>query len=267
LGYKEFCEKLYPFMDTLQADAEISLLLESVGFSKKDFLLGKKLSSQNIEKISFLIQKRISEKIPIQQLIGYSYFMGEKFIVNEHVLIPRPETEILVQEITKLKGQKILDIGTGSGCIAIMSKKITGISVSACDISKKALKTAQINAQNLCVNVDFIHSDLFSNISEKFDIIVSNPPYIPLSKMSDLEEIVLKEPHAALFAPDEKGIEFYKKIIEQSSSYLNEKGHVAFEAGLGQSKYIIQILEQNGFLNIRTIKDLSGIERIIIAQI
>ena len=254
-------------MDVLQADAEISLLLDSVNFSKKDFLLGKELSSENLSKINFLIKKRITEKIPMQQLVGYSYFMGEKFIVNEHVLIPRPETELLVQEITELKGRKILDIGTGSGCIAIMTQKITGMVVSACDISQKALEIAQINAQNLCANVEFIHSDLFSNISGKFDIIVSNPPYIPLSEMPNLqEEVALKEPHSALFASDENGIEFYKKIIEKSHQYLNEAGHVAFEAGMGQYKYIVQILEQNQFCNIRVIKDFSGIERIIIAQ-
>ena len=254
-------------MDVLQADAEISLLLDSVGFSKKDFLMGNNLSSENLEKINLLIKKRITEKIPMQQLIGYSYFMGEKFIVNENVLIPRPETELLVQEITKLKGDKILDIGTGSGCIAIMAQKIAGMVVSACDISKQALETAQTNAQNLGVNVEFIHSDLFSNISGKFDVIVSNPPYIPLSEMSNLqEEVALKEPHSALFAPDEKGIEFYEKIIEQSEKYLNAGGFLAFEAGIGQYKYIVQILEQNGFCNIQVIKDLSGIERIIVAQ-
>lgn len=266
LKYKELCEKLYPFVDKVQADAEINLLLDSVEFSKKDFLLGKELSSENFIKINFLIEKRIDEKIPIQQLIGYSYFMGEKFIVNENVLIPRPETELLVQEVTKLKGKKILDIGTGSGCIAIMTQKITGMMVVACDISKKALETAQKNAKNLSAEIEFIHSDLFLNISDKFDIIVSNPPYIPISDLPDLQEEVLKEPHNALFASDKKGIEFYEKIIEQSCKYLNSKGYVAFELGMGQYKDIEAIFEQNKFYNIKIMKDLSNIERIIIAQ-
>jgi len=267
LEYKKLCEKLYPLMDTLQADAEISLLLDSVGFSKKDFFIGNKLPSQALEKINFLIEKRIKEKTPVQQLIGYSYFMGEKFIVNEHVLIPRPETELLVQEIVSLSAEKILDIGTGSGCIAIMSQKLTGIVVSACDISEKALEVSQINAKNLCVEVDFIHSDLFSNISGKFDVIVSNPPYIPMSELPNLEaEVALKEPHLALFASDEKGIEFYQKIIEQSHKYLNVGGYLVFEMGIGQYKDIKEILEANNFYNIKVTKDLSGIERIVTAQ-
>lgn len=255
-------------MDTLQAGAEISLLLDSVGFSKKDFLLGNELSDKNLAKILSLIEKRIKERIPIQHLIGYSYFMGEKFIVNEHVLIPRPETELLVQEISKLSGKKLLDIGTGSGCIAVMLQKITGMVVIGCDISQKALETAHMNAKNLGANVDFVHSDLFSNIPEKFDVIVSNPPYIPMRELSNLqEEVALKEPHLALFAPDEKGIDFYKKIIEQSCQHLNKGGSLAFEMGIGQYKDITKILEQNSFSNIKVIKDLSGVERIVIAKI
>lgn len=254
-------------MDTLQAEAEISLFLDSVGFSKKNFFLGQELPLKDLEKINFLIEKRIKEKIPVQQLIGYSYFMGEKFIVNEHVLIPRPETELLVQEIIALPAKKILDIGTGSGCIAIMSQKNTGMVVSACDISEKALATAKINAKNLGADVDFIHSDLFSNISGKFDVIVSNPPYIPISELPNLQtEVALKEPHLALFAPDEKGIEFYKKIIEQSHQFLNIDAYLAFEIGIGQHQDIKEILDINDFCNIKIIKDLAGIERIIIAQ-
>lgn len=254
-------------MDTLQAEAEISLLLESVGFSKKDFFLGHELPVEDLEKINFLIEKRIKEKTPVQHLIGYGYFLGEKFIVNEHVLIPRPETELLVQEVIALQGKKILDIGTGTGCIAIMLQKMTGMAVSACDISEKALETAKKNAENLGAEVNFIHSDLFTNILEKFDIIVSNPPYIPMSELENLQaEVAFKEPHLALFAPDEKGIEFYKKIIEQSSKCLKAGGYLAFEIGIGQHEDIKKMLEMNDFDNIKVIKDLSGIERIIIAQ-
>ncbi len=254
-------------MHVLQADAEISLLLDSFEFSKKDFLLGHELPVEILENINFLLEKRIKEKIPMQYLVGYSYFMGEKFIVNEHVLIPRPETELLVEAVSKLPEKSILDIGTGSGCIAIMAQKITGMAVSACDISEKALEIARINAKTLCKKVEFIHSDLFSNISDKFDIIVSNPPYIPKGELPNLQaEVALKEPHLALFTSDEKGIEFYEKIIEQSQNYLNKKGYLAFEIGIGQSQNIVQILEHNEFVNIQILKDLSGIERIIIAQ-
>lgn len=254
-------------MGSLQAEAEISLLLDIIGFSKKDFLLGHDLSSEHLEKINFLIEKRISEKIPMQYLVGYSYFMGEKFQVDDNVLIPRPETELLVEAVSKLQAKKILDIGTGTGCIAIMLQKITGMVVFASDISEKALEVANINATNLGAKVEFIHSDLFSNISGKFDVIVSNPPYIPRSELPNLQvEVALREPHLALFASDEKGIEFYEKIIEQSKNYLNKHGYLAFEVGIDQSKNVSQIFEQNGFCNIQILKDFSGIERILIAQ-
>jgi len=254
-------------MDNLQAEAELALLLESKNFSKKDFLLGKKLPQKDAEKINLLIEKRVKERIPMQHIVGYSYFMGEKFLVNEHVLIPRPETELLVEEISKIQGKTLLDIGTGSGCIAIMCKKITGIKTIACDISEKALEIARKNAENLNVEIEFVQSDLFENITGKFNIIASNPPYIPLSQMPKMTpEVAKKEPHHALFTKDEKGIEFYEKIISQSSDYLKKDGFLVFELGINQAKIVCELLKNKGFDNINMIKDLSGIERIIIAQ-
>lgn len=254
-------------MELSQAEAELNLILESVGFSKKDFLLGKELSEENAQKIVEIIEKRTKERIPVQYLLGYGYFMGEKFTVTPDVLIPRPETELLVQKVIGLQGENILDIGTGSGCIAIMAQKLSNKDVWACDISPKALEIAQLNAKSLNAKVKFVQSDLFSNITEKFDIIVSNPPYIALSTMPELQkEVQLHEPHLALFANDAEGVEFYKRIIEQSKNHLHAGGHIAFEIGIGQALSISEMLEQNDFKNIEIIKDLSKIERIIIAQ-
>ncbi len=254
-------------MDIHQAEAEFNLFLESVDFAKKDFLAGKILSPEKITKISNLINIRLEKNIPIQYLLGYAYFMGEKFFVTEDVLIPRPETELLVQKVIEFKGKTVLDIGTGSGCIAIMIKKLSEKEVTACDISKKALEIAVKNAKNLHAEVNFIESNLFENISGKFDIIVSNPPYIPMKTMFELQkEVIGHEPHLALFAEDEEGVEFYKKIIEKAPLYLNKGGYLCFEIGINQSDSIIKMLAGSGFNDIICIKDLNKIERIVTAK-
>lgn len=250
-------------IEKLQAEAELNLILESINFSKKDFLIGKTLQKEQTQKITNITNKRTEEKIPVQHILGYSYFMGEKFIVSPDVLIPRPETELLVEETLKLKGETVLDIGSGSGCIAIMLAKLSNKKVASCDISKKALCVAEQNANNLGAKVDFIHSDLFENIEKKFDIIVSNPPYIPHSE--NLAPEVNKEPHLALFA-DNNGLAIYEKIITQAPQYLNKGGYIAFELGIHQHEKVSKMLEESEFSNITIIKDYSGIERIITAN-
>jgi len=250
-------------MPISQAKAELSLVLEHVGLSFKDFLLGKEIYSDDLSKINSFIERRVSNREPIQQILGYGYFMGEKFIVSQDTLIPRPETEILVEEVSKLSGDKILDIGTGTGCIAIMLQKINKKTVFACDISQKALEIAKLNAKKLNADVVFFHSDLFEKNTQQFDIIVSNPPYIPFC--TDLSEEVLKEPHSALFAND-NGLYFYKKIINEAPKYLFSGGFLAFEIGYNQAEQIKNILEENNFSNIKIIKDLSKKDRVVIAK-
>lgn len=264
MNYKGFLSQLQTIVPHNQARAELSLIFEYFGLTLKDFLLEKSIKENILNSIQNIITKRINDREPIQYILGHAYFMDEKFIVSPDTLIPRPETEILVEEVCKLPADKILDIGTGTGCIAIMIQKITKKSVIATDINKKALEIAKKNAKNLNTQVDFIHSNLFENIFQKFDIIVSNPPYIPFD--TALEEEVLKEPHNALFA-DEQGLYFYKKIIQNAPQYLNLKGILAFEIGHNQADYIKEFLIQNNFSNIKIIKDLSGFDRIIMAQI
>ena len=209
---------------------------------------------------------------PLQYILNTSEFMGEKFFVNENVLIPRPETELLVRkviDIAKLiQNPKILDIGTGSGCIPIIVKKhISCSNIYSCDISDDAIKVAEFNAKNINTNINFIKSDLFNNIDTKFDIIVSNPPYIPPQEKNYIQKEVTFEPDTALYTNDDKGIEFYEKIIADSHKFLNKNGYICFEIGINQSELVKKIFMDYNFTKIEIIKDLDNIDRVIFARI
>ena len=257
---------------------EAKLILEAVsGLSTDKIILGYEI--KNIDKIIEIAVKRAKTKAPIQHILGFSYFMGEKYIVNSNVLIPRDETEILVLECYKLLKNKknkidILDIGVGSGCISCaLAKKLVDydIEILGVDISLEAIKTALENADKLDLirKIIFRKSDIYSKIRdcEKFDLIVSNPPYIPLKEKNNLQAEVGFEPEMALFAPDEEGVEFYKKIIKDAHKFLKTDGFLAFEIGINQSEIIKKMLDDNGFKDIKIIKDLANIDRVIIAHI
>lgn len=212
---------------------------------------------------------RAETKIPIQHIIGTAYFMGEDFIVNEKVLIPRDETEILVRKAVEIINQnsfkKILDIGTGSGCIACMIAKLTEAQVIGVDISTDALQVALDNSSKLELfnKALFRKSDIFSNVKEKFDLIISNPPYIPITEKNQLQAEVGFEPNLALFAHDVDGVGFYEKIITKAPEFLNEDGYLMFELGINQARKVKTFMEKAGFKNIEIEKDLAGIERVI----
>ena len=263
-------------IEEYKKEAQI-LITEISGLTLEDIILDKPVS--NCEKIIKLAKKRANEKVPIQYLLGYCYFMGEKFKVNNSVLIPRDETELLVNhafELVKNNQNKIdiLDIGVGSGCISCaLAKKLQNkdIEVLGIDISSDAIITAldNVNTLNLERKVILRKSDLFSKIRdcEKFDLIISNPPYIPPSEKNNLQkEVADFEPHIALFTNDELGIEFYQKIINKSLKYLKQNGFLAFEIGIGQAGKIKNLLESN-FKDIKIIKDLAGIDRVISAKL
>jgi len=245
------------------------LLMELSGQTASEFFLNfKKNVDESLQKkyLDALDQYLIFH-IPVQHLIGHSYFYGYAFKVNEDVLIPRAETEQLVGHVlyymdTYFPDQKVdlLDLGTGSGCIGLtLALEEKSLNVTISDISEKALKIASLNNENLSANATVIQSDLFKSIDQKFDVIVSNPPYIPDSEI--VEDIVQKEPSVALYG-GALGVDFYDRILEQSKSHLHEKAMIAFEHGY-QQKEVIYGFARKHFPTgtIIQMKDLAGKDR------
>ena len=238
--------------------------------------LEDELNAEDYKKFKENINKLINGK-PLQYITNNQEFMGLNFFVNENVLIPQPDTEIIVEETLKkckellLKNGKIriLDLCTGSGAIAVFLSNFLGdeAEVFASDISTKALEVAKYNNGKNNTNVRFIESNLFENIQEqKFDIIVSNPPYIRSDVINKLSKQVQNEPHLALDG-GEDGLKFYKKIIEQSCNYI-ENGYLILEIGYDQKEDVENLLKENkNYSEIKTIQDLSGNDRCVIAKV
>ena len=235
-------------------------------FSNK---LSEQLSKESEEKYFSLIEKHIKEDVPLSHLVGFEYFYDRKYKVTKDVLSPRMETEELIYKVieyinTSNKNKfKILDLCTGSGIIAITLKKEleqVSVDVIASDISKEAIEVAKENAKFHDATIKFIKSDIFNNIDDKFDIIVSNPPYIDRKDEVTMQDNVLKyDPHLALFA-EEEGMYFYRKIIEQANDYLNENGVIFFEIGYDQKDKIIKLADMNGY-SAEVYKDINGRDR------
>lgn len=236
------------------------------------------IEDEEIEKIRYFIQKIGREKFPVQYLLNEQEFYGRKFYVDKGVLIPRQDTEILVEKmIDTLKDKvlkneihpKILDIGVGSGIIGITAAlEIESSYVLGVDISDKALETAQKNKEILKVsNIKFLKSDLFENVEfREFDMIVSNPPYISLNEVGIMsDDTLLHEPSEALFAEND-GLYFYYEICQKASDYLADFGYLLFEIGYKQGKNVAKIMASSGFKNIEVVKDLAGLDRVVIGQ-
>ena len=231
--------------------------------------MSEQMSKENEEKYFSLIEKHIKEDVPLSHLVGFEYFYDRKFKVTKDVLSPRMETEELIYKVIEYvkannkNNLKILDLCTGSGIIAITLKKELdqiSIDVVASDISEEAIEVAKENAQYHDTDVRFIQSDIFNNIDDKFDIIVSNPPYIDRKDEVTMKENVLNyDPHLALFA-EEEGMYFYRKIIEQAKDYLKENGVMFFEIGYDQKDKIIKLADMNGF-SAEVYKDINGRDR------
>lgn len=212
--------------------------------------------------------KKLEKGMPVQYIVGHVNFYGNILKVNKNVLIPRFETEILVEKTIEYakktfnKKINILDIGTGSGAIAITLKKKLDAEVDAIDISEKALEVAKENAINNNVKINFFKSDIFENVNKKYDIIISNPPYI--AETEEIEEIVKNnEPHIALYAKKE-GLEFYEKILKETNKFIKSPGLIAFEIGMNQGKQITSIANKYlKYEEIKIDKDLTGKNRYI----
>lgn len=250
---------------------------ECFGLTHTDILLGKdnQISEENkvrLEEITI----RLLENEPVQYILGYTHFYGHRFNVRSGVLIPRPETELLVDKVLELVRcaggdgpSRVLDVGTGSGCIAI-SLALAGCKVTAMDISEDALGVALENASMLHAEVDFIHENILhpSFVSEQWDVIVSNPPYVCLSEAEDMDRNVLDyEPHLALFVPDTDPLIFYRAIVSFALSHLVQGGWLCLEINQAFSKEMSELLASFGFRNITIISDQYEKKRIACAQL
>lgn len=236
-------------------------------FSNK---LSEELSVEQENRYFYLINKNINEDTPLSHLVGFDYFYDRKFKVTKDVLSPRMETEELIYKVleyikkSKKDSFRILDLCTGSGIIAITLKKEIVekyTEIVASDISEKALSIAIENANNNNADITFIKSDLFDNISGKFDLIISNPPYISYKDKITIKDSVLNyDPHLALFA-EEDGIYFYRKIIENAVRYLSKDGVIFFEIGYDQKEKILELGKNNNFITT-VYKDINARDRI-----
>lgn len=219
--------------------------------------------------------RRRSERIPLQHITGEQEFMGYSFLVNRHVLIPRQDTEILVEEAAKRvqSGMKVLDMCTGSGCVLLSLLKhaaerggISGLSGTGADISEEALAVARENAARLQAEAEFVKSDLFACVPGMYDMIVSNPPYIRTAVIRELQdEVRLHDPYIALDGRED-GLFFYRRIIKEGGSCLREGGWVLFEIGCDQAAAVAELFRAAGYGSISVKKDLAGLDRVVCAR-
>ncbi len=277
-------EKLY---GSDEANALIMILLEhyfNIDKIKIALEPDLRLSESELLTLHFAV-KELLKNHPIQYVLGETEFCGLRFFVNESVLIPRPETQEMVEMIASIARRdnacvirtecKIIDIGTGSGCIAIsLAKLLKDSDVTAVDVSEKALEVARKNAENNGVNVHFVLDDILNphvkthgRASQQFDIIVSNPPYVSESEKTEMRANVLDhEPSSALFVPDSDPLVFYRKILEFAQKTLKPDGQIWFEINEKFGKETAELCREKGFKNVEIIKDFREKERIVRAQ-
>lgn len=251
-----------------EAQLDARLLLEEVCGTDHNTLLchgDREVSEAEEEQYRKALEQR-AVHVPLQHLLGYQDFMGLRFQVNEYVLIPRQDTEILVEEAMRYlhDGMRILDLCTGSGCILLSllhySNDCEGTGV---DISKEALQVAALNAELLGIKADFLKSDLYEKVTGKFDLLVSNPPYIERKVIPTLmEEVREYDPYIALDG-GEDGLDFYRRIIGGAQDYLKRGGQILMEIGSGQAKAVSELLREAGFKEIDVCRDFASLDRVV----
>lgn len=257
-----------------EANLKARILLSNILKKPKEYLISH--DDENIDETEFFTKiKMLIQNVPIQYITNNQEFMRLNFYVDENVLIPQPDTEILVEEVINLAQERenlrILDLCTGSGCIAIsLAKFIKKANLTAIDISNKAIQVAKLNAEKNLVhnNIKFIETDMFKNIEQqsKFDFIVSNPPYINTKTIDVLSKEVQQEPKIALDG-GEDGLKFYREIANNAFKYLKKDGYLCLEIGYDQKEEVIELLMKTGeYKDIYSKKDLSENDRIIIAK-
>jgi len=246
----------------------LALMEKYFGLSLTDILSEKEIEIKNFNEII----ERLNRHEPLQYILGETVFFGRKFIVNPSVLIPRPETELLVSEVlrAKLNAPRILDVGTGSGCIAItLNLEIQNSKVYAIDVAQNSLDTAKVNSKKLGADVSFLLHDFLKNSLpiDPVDLIVSNPPYVRNSERRLMKSNVLNyEPHQALFVSDHDPLIFYEAIASKSKTLLNASGKVFVEINEHFGNEVKDLFEFSGFNEVKIIKDLDGKDRIVTAH-
>lgn len=270
MTYKDLYEKGKKELNGEEASNETLILLESVlGTSRNElFINPDRIVNEEDEKLFWKYVDRRKTGEPVQYITGVAPFYGLDLYTDPHVLIPRFDTEVLVEEIIKVTkpGYRVLDVCTGSGCIlAGLLSNVRDVIADGVDISDYAIDLAKRNLDKYSLQADIYKSDLFGNVSGKYDIIVSNPPYIETEVIEGLEEQVKDfEPRLALDGGKD-GLDFYRIIVKESVNYLNDNGKVLFEIGFNQGKAVKELLEKEGFNQIKIIKDLCGNDRVVSA--
>ena len=263
-------KKQQAIKNNLEEEA-IEFLVKNYFFSNNtDYYLGLNEEFDDIDKLNLLVNRYLNDKTPPQYILGYTYFLGLKIEVNNSVLIPRRETEEVTLKAIDIinkrnKEIKVLDLCTGSGCIAISIKKMTKAVVTASDIFEKALEVAEKNGIINNVTIEYIQSDLFEKINDKFDLIISNPPYLSDIDMATASTLVTKnEPTSALYAPD-NGLYYYKKILDNVINYLKGDKYLIFEIGDNEKEDIINYaLSIYKDVYYEAYKDMQGKDRILV---
>ena len=271
-----FIKELSSLYDEKEIESFFYIILEQFHNKKRiDLALNPEMEMDALQLLLWeTVLSELKKEKPIQYILGETEFYGLRFLVNENTLIPRPETEELVEwilEITnyelEITNLKILDIGSGSGCIAIsLAKNLQNAEVSAIDVSEKALETANKNAQINEVEVNFILKNILEteDLEHQFDIIVSNPPYVRNLEKAEIKPNVLEfEPHLALFVDDNDALLFYRKIAELAKKNLSENGRLYFEINQYLGKETVELLENLGFKEVILKKDIYGNDRMI----
>lgn len=252
------------------ADAKTDawLLLSMVCKMERSFYylhMEEEVPEEQLSEYEIALKKR-AEHVPLQYIVGETEFMGLRFKVNSSVLIPRQDTETLVEEALKVvkPGMKVLDLCTGSGCIIIsILHNVPGVEGYAIDISKQALNVAKENAKLNDVSVMFERSDVFDHVTGTYDVIVSNPPYIPTMEILKLmPEVQTFEPMEALDGKED-GLYFYRKIIDKAKDYLNPQGQLLFEIGYDQGEAVSALMKEAGFCDVQVVKDLAHHDRVV----
>lgn len=274
-----FLQELSFLYDEKEIESFFYIILESFHHKKRiDLALNPEMEMDALQLLRWeSVLAELKKEKPIQYILGETEFYGLPFLVNENTLIPRPETEELVEWIivesrkSKVENLKILDIGTGSGCIAVsLAKNLPNAIVSAIDVSEKALNTVKKNAEINTVAVNFMFKNILEiqDLDEQFDLIVSNPPYVRNLEKAEIKPNVLAyEPHLALFVEDNDALLFYRKIAQLAKKNLTENGRLYFEINQYLGKETVLLLEELGFKEIVLKKDIYGNDRMISCKI